>query len=160
MPNGRAIISKIRDFTFMRLDLRERRKYVRRRISEIEKLVEPCYAAHEAAWKAAGQDEEARNLASQLYRDETECLFMEMSQLRQERLCAKALLCNVPILDSDYEDTPHCEFRSLTWEAERRIRYEIKLFRRQEVEFWAKLILPTLALLVSVIALWNSFRKH
>jgi lipopolysaccharide export LptBFGC system permease protein LptF len=57
-----------------------------------------------------------------------------------------------------FEDVDRTYKLALTMKGEAWARHELKKISRAEVEFWGKLILPVLALVISIVALVHKTR--
>jgi len=81
----------------------------------------------------------------------------EFEHLRQADLLARLSKEALTIPNEYYSDHGGSMRTTLTYAGEMWARKELKKLRREEIEFWAKLVLPVVALIVSIIAL---AKKH
>jgi len=126
--------------------------YRRNRKAEIQSLREYIDGEFASALKAAKTPQEKVEAEEFAY----SCCQYEINQLdylRQEDIIAK--LKTAPFeVPADYWDDNGYEFtKTLTRRGEAWARHELKKIRNTEIEFWAKLVLPVVALVVSIIAL-------
>jgi hypothetical protein len=77
----------------------------------------------------------------------------EMVHLQQEDLKQKLFRSPIEVPDEYWSPCGRGEHRTLTFKGEAWARSELKKMWRQDVEFWFKLVVPILALILSIIAL-------
>jgi lipopolysaccharide export LptBFGC system permease protein LptF len=98
-----------------------------------------------------------RQVAYDIINEQVKYQENEFEHLRQSDLLAKLSKEALTIPAEHYEDYGASLKTTLTYAGEMWARRELKKLRREEIEFWAKLVLPVVALVVSIIAL---VKKH
>jgi len=78
--------------------------------------------------------------------------------LKQEELRARLLYAGIKIPDEFA--TPYNDDVLLTRKGEAWARIQLRKYREQRIEFWAKLIMPALSPIVSIVALYFSTHRH
>jgi hypothetical protein len=82
----------------------------------------------------------------------------EMVHLQQEDLKQKLFRSPIEVPNEHWSPSGRDEHRTLTFKGEAWARSELKKMWRQDVEFWFKLVVPILALILSIIALVHKSR--
>ncbi len=129
---------------------RERKK----EIEELGKYIEGVYASEFSGTKTPQERGEADQIAYSMTQWEQN----RITLLMQEKILKKlgSVPFNVP--DEYWADTGREYQRVLTHKGEVWARHEIKKLLKTEIEFWAKLVLPVVALVLSIIALVKKSR--
>ena len=78
--------------------------------------------------------------------------------LKQEQLREKLLRAGIKIPDEF--GTPYNDDVLLTQKGEAWAAIQLRKYREQRIEFWVKLVMPVLSLIVSIVALYISTRNH
>lgn len=111
-------------------------------------------------------EEELRHAKTPQERAEAHELIFELTKyeenehenLRQRDLLNKLRRSPLVVPQEYFEDVDRTYKLALTMKGEAWARHELKKIWRAEVEFWGKLILPVLALVISIIALVHKTR--
>jgi hypothetical protein len=135
---------------FQALKKRQARK---KRIAELREYICNTYESEAKGAKTSKEKGEAYQIARSLCELEEN----ELNYLRQENILRK--LKTAPFeVPKEYWEGSGWEYKAvLTYRGEVWVRNELEKVWRTEVEFWFKLVLPVLALVLSIIAL---VRKH
>jgi hypothetical protein len=98
-----------------------------------------------------------REVAYEVARPQVMCEENELRHLSQANLLTRLSKEALEIPKEHYFDHGEHLRTTLTDAGEMWARRELKRLRREQIEFWAKLVLPVVALIVSIIAL---AKKH
>jgi hypothetical protein len=78
--------------------------------------------------------------------------------LKQEQLREKLLHAGIKVPDEF--GTPYNDDVLLTKKGEEWATIQVRKYREQRIEFWVKLVMPVLSLIVSIVALYISTHNH
>jgi len=135
----------------------ERIRLYRERQAEIVRLDAYIQREFDGAIKEAKTAQEKYD-AGQLAHSITEFERNRLAFLRQESLLRRIKHAPFEVPSDYWNDSPWGMERTLTRTGEAWARAELKRLWRLDVEFWAKLVMPILALIISIIALVKKSR--
>lgn len=131
----------------------KKRRVRKKKIAELREYID---SVHETEFKGAKTPQE-KDEAYQIARSICESEMNELNYLRQEDILEKLTTAPFEVPKEYWEDSglgyrPVLTYRGAVW-----ARNELKKVWRTDVEFWLKLVLPVLALIISIVAL---VRRH
>jgi hypothetical protein len=130
----------------------ERSKYKRwrkKKIASLHKYIKEQYASELAGAKTTQEKGEADQIAYSITQHERNTV----DYLEQEDLLNKLSKTPLEVPEELWYDPGWGYKRVLQHKGEVWVRHELKRLRNADIEFWAKLVVPTLALIISIIAL-------
>lgn len=124
----------------------------RRKVTELTDYIDTTIAAEVKAAKTPQEEAEAYSIGLSIVQVEVN----ELDHLRQSPLVARLKSEGVLIPDEYWHE---CDYwmKPLTNKGETWVRGEVKRLQRATIEFWFKLVLPIVALVISIVAL---LKKH
>lgn len=110
---------------------------------------------HEEEFRNAKTPQEKGEADQRVYvitRDEEN----ELTTLLQGNLVARLSRVGIEIPEKHWNNEEYPLRKTLSWSGEMWAKNEYTKYRDSRIEFWAKIILPILSLIVSIIALFRS----
>lgn len=139
------------DPTYNRRMLQQIRKHRERKkeIAELGTYIAGVYASELNGAKTPQE----RGVADQIAYSITQWEQNRITLLMQEEILNKLGTVPFDVPDEYWADAGRGYQRVLTHKGEVWARHELKKLRKADIEFWAKLVLPVVALVISIIAL-------
>lgn len=131
----------------------ERRRARNKEIARLRNYIHDTYSSETKNAKTPKEKGEAYQIAHSICEFEED----ELEYLRQEEVLDKLTTAPFEVPEEYWQDIELGHRKVLTSRGMVWVQNELKKVRRASIEFWFKLILPLLALVISIIAL---LRKH
>lgn len=130
----------------------ERWKYKRKRkatIASLREYIDKEFKEATASAKTPREKGEAEQMAYSMCQYEIN----ELDYLQQEDVLDALKTAPFEVPKEYWEDGGYGYKKVLSWKGQAWALHELKKIRNAEIEFWFKLVLPILALIISIIAL-------
>jgi hypothetical protein len=127
----------------------KKRKERKKEIARLRKYIDDVFASELNEAKTPQERGEADQIAYSITQWERN----KLDFLEQENILKKLRSAPFNVPDEYWYDAGWEYQKVLTRKGEVWARHELKKLRNADIEFWAKLVLPVLALIISIIAL-------
>jgi hypothetical protein len=126
-----------------------------KKIAELREYIDRVYAGELKDAKTPQEKGEAYQIAHSICEYEEN----ELDFLRQEDILNQLKSAPFEVPKEYWDEGKYCYKTVLTYRGEIWARNELKKVRREEIEFWFKIVLPVIAIIISVIALVKSAKN-